>query len=255
MADNENEETMYPVLLSIGRVNIYTHGLMIALGAAIGGAVVYYLAKRRNLNTSTLFDTIVYSLLGGLVGARILYIILYPHQFNGILDMLAIWYGGLVSFGGIAIGLFIAWLILKSKNEPVYKWFDIGIIGLLAGWAVGRIGCLLNGDSVGIVSLSKIAVWGRIPTQIFESIWSLAVAGICFWLLMKKKTLPSGLIFWLGLGGYAFGRFIIDFFRDENKIFLSLRLGQIGSLSLFILAFIVIFFMMRTEKGSQNGDY
>jgi len=240
---------MYPILLSIGRVNVYTHGFMIALGAVLGGLVIYFLAKKDNLNIAILFDLIAYSLLGGLVGARLLYIVLYPSQFNGFWDMLAIWYGGLVSFGGLAVGLFIAWLFLKAKREPVYKWFDIGIIGLLGGWAIGRIGCLLNGDSLGIISASKIAIWGRLPTQLFESIWSLVVAGICFWLLAKKKALlPDGVIFWFGLGSYALGRFVIDFFLDENKIFLSLRPGQIGSLALFLLAFIIVFFMMRVGK-------
>jgi phosphatidylglycerol:prolipoprotein diacylglycerol transferase len=247
---------MYPILLSIGRVNIYTHGFMIALGAIVGGLVIYFLAKKDNLNIAILFDLIIYSLLGGFVGARLLYIVLYPHQFNGILDMLAIWYGGLVSFGGLAVGLFVAWLVLKAKKEPIYKWFDIGIIGLLVGWAIGRIGCLLNGDSLGILSVSKIAIWGRIPTQLFESFWSLVVAGICFWLLAKKKAiLPDGMIFWFGLGSYALGRFVIDFFLDENKIFLSLKPGQIGSIILFLLAFIIVLAMMRMRKEEPNADY
>ena len=130
------------------------------------------------------------------------------------------------------------------------KWFDIGIIGLFVGWAFGRIGCLLNGDSLGILSKSKIAIWGHLPTQIFESLWSVMIAILCFWLLRKKADLklPDGIIFWIGMGSYGLGRFIIDFFIDENKIFFFLKPGQIGSLVILIIAIIVIYFTMKAER-------
>lgn len=241
---------MYPILLSVGRINIYSHGLLIAIGAAIGGYFVYLMAKRRGLNTSILFDVIVYSLLGGLVGARLLYLILYPSQFSGFIAMISIWYGGLVSFGGIVVGLFIAWAILKAKKEPVAKWLDIGIIGLFIGWAFGRIGCFLNGDGLGIISQSKIAILGRIPTQIFESIWALLTALMCFYLLRKKSDfkLSDGAIFWIGIGSYGLGRFIVDFFLDENKFFLFFKPGQIGSLVFFLIALIISFYILRSER-------
>ncbi len=72
---------MYPVLFSIGRVNIYTHGLMIVIGAILGGLLIYYLAKRQEIAASLTFDLIIYSLIGGLLGARILYVLLYYDQF------------------------------------------------------------------------------------------------------------------------------------------------------------------------------
>lgn len=244
---------MYPILLSVGRINVYSHGLMIAIGAAIGGYLVYVLAKRRGLNTSILFDVIVYSLLGGLVGARLLYLILYPNQFSGFIAMISIWYGGLVSFGGIVAGLFIAWAILKAKKEPVSQWFDIGIIGLFVGWIFGRIGCLLNGDSLGIMSASKIAIWGRIPTQIFESILAMLITILCLWLLRKKADLklPDGLIFLIGIGTYGLGRFIIDFYLDENNFFLFLNTSQIGSIILFLIALIITFYILKSKRKEE----
>lgn len=241
---------MYPILFSIGSVHIYTHGLLMVIGATFGGFVIYLLAKQKRYNTSFLFDLLVYSFLAGLIGARILYVILYFNQFANFKEILLIWYGGLVSYGGIIGGLLVAYLILKAKRENIYKWFDIGIIGLLIGWAFGRIGCLLNGDSYGILSSSKIAIWGRIPTQVFESIWVVVLATGLYWFSTRKNSsnLPTGFIFLTGIGAYSLGRFVIDFWRDENKFLLGLKVGQLGSLIVLIGSVVIIYLLVNKRK-------
>lgn len=245
---------MYPILFSIGKINVYTHGLMIVIGSVIGGYILYYLVKKRQLDTQFMFDLIVYSLLGGIIGARLLYIIIYYYQFSSPLEMLYIWYGGLVSYGGIAGGLLVAWLILKKRKQNIWQWFDVGIIGLLVGWAVGRIGCLLNGDSVGMITNSKITIWGHLPTPIFESIWCLIIAGVCYYLLNNrdKYKLFDGYIFWTGVGLYGLGRAVIDYFRDENSLLWFFKSGQIGGL---IILFVAVFMILIIKgKGNTNAN-
>ncbi len=244
---------MYPIILSFGRFNIYTHGLMIAIGAVCGGMIIYWLAKRKGEDTSFLFDVLIYSLLAGLIGARILYVIIYYNQFANWKEIFQIWYGGLVSYGGIAAGLITAWIFLKLKKKSVARWFDLGIIGLMIGWAVGRVGCFLNGDCLGIVSSSKIAIWGRIPTQLFESIWALIIALGCFLLLGRKAklNLSDGTIFWIGLGGYALGRFVIDFFRDEVALLWVFKAGQIASLIVLFTTLVILWFNLRRRNRAS----
>jgi phosphatidylglycerol:prolipoprotein diacylglycerol transferase len=223
---------------------------MMVLGVVAGGFVVYAIARKQNLNTGFLFDLIVYSLLFGILGARVLYVILYHNQFADVKEMLFIWFGGLVSYGGMAGGLLCAYLMLKQKKENVYKWFDIGIIGINLGWAIGRIGCLLNGDSYGLLSSSKIAIWGRFPTQLFETFWCLLVS-IGLYLIYNNKDkfkLPDGVIFYLGLALYAIGRFVIDFWRDENIILIGLKAGQIGSLIILIISALLIVKLIKNRK-------
>lgn len=245
---------MYPIIFSIGRVNIYTHGVMIALGAIVGGLAIYFIAKRKDYNNEYhveyVFDLVVFSLLGGIIGARILYVILYFNQFTSYKEMFFIWYGGLVSFGGMIGGFLTAWLILRSKKEPILKWFDLGIIGLLIGWAFGRIGCLLSGDSFGVLTSSWIAIWGRIPTQIFESVWVLICAGVLYLLLRKKEDwrLLDGTIFLSGIGLYALGRFVIDFFRDEPILFHFFHASQWGSLLIFITIVIILSQLLKKRN-------
>ena len=228
----------YPILFHIGKINFYTHGLMMVLGAALGGVILYNLAKRDNKRTDFIFDLVIYVILGGLVGARILYLILYYNQFAGFREMLMIWYGGLVSYGGLIGGFTVAYFVIRAKKENILGWFDIGSIGLFAGWAIGRIGCFLTNDSLGVASNSILAIGGRLPVTLFESVWSLvvAVAGYLLWRIRDKVRLPEGAIFLVTIGLYALGRFVIDFFRQEDVFFLGLKAGQVGSLAVFIIA-------------------
>lgn len=247
---------MYPIALHISRLNIYTHGVLIAIGAIVAGLALYKIAKKQNYRTDFIFDLIVFSLFGGIIGSRILYIILYHNQFASFKEMLYIWNGGLVSFGGIIGGLAVAYFLLRSKKESFVKWFDLGIIALMIGWAFGRIGCLLNGDSYGIISLSKINIWGRIPTQLFESIWSLLIAVLCYLTLrfQEKWRLPDGVIFLEGIGLYSLGRFVVDFWRDEPEVFWFLKAGQIGSLVILIISIVVILILIKTGRSSNGSN-
>lgn len=237
---------MYPILFSIGRVHIYSHGLLMVIGALVGGILIFYLARQENLRRDFLFDLLVYGLLAGLLGARIAYVIVYFHQFTSFQDMFFIWDGGLISYGGMLGGLLLAYWFLKTKKENIWRWFDLGVIGLLAGWAFGRIGCLLNGDSYGIISSSHLAIWGRIPTQLFESIYCIILAATLYLIYRKKDelNLPDGFIFLKGIGAYALGRFIIDFWRDEEIFAFHLKAGQLSSLVIFILVMIIVYRLM-----------
>jgi len=249
---------MHPILFRIGQVNFYTHGLMIALGALVGGWVIYLLAKKEKLPTKSLIDLLVYSLFLGVIGARIVYLILYYYQFSNWHEAFYIWYGGLVSYGGMIGGFLTAGLILKKRRQNILKWFDIGIIGMLIGWSLGKIGCFLSGDIVGIASGSKIAIDGQIPVSLLESGWALVLALILIYLFIAKKDFfarfRDGLIFFLGIGGYALGRFIIDFTRADNIFILSLKAGQIASLVVLLISIMAIIYIFMKSKGASHAQ-
>lgn len=243
---------MYPILFSIGQVNFYTHGLLIAIGCLAGGYVIYYLAKKESLPNKFLFDLLVLSLLLGIVGARLTYVIIYYYQFENWHDMFFIWYGGLVSFGGIFLGFLMAALILKRKKQDILHWFDLSMIGLLIGWAFGRVGCLLSGDVLGVNSTSALSIWGTLPIALFEAVWSLIVAGILFYFYTVKRSLiqkfANGFVFFLGIALYSIGRFLIDFYRQEDIIYF-LRGGQIASLIIFAGAVIILIIKYLRRKN------
>jgi phosphatidylglycerol:prolipoprotein diacylglycerol transferase len=243
MGDNWIRGHMYPIIWSFGPINIYSHGLMMALGALIGGVLLYFLARRKNLPTYFILDLILFSMLAGLVGARLLFFLLYLNQFDHWYEVFFVWWGGLVSFGGLFAGLLTAALYLKNKQQSVWQWFDLSIAGILVGWAIGRVGCFLTGDVMGI---------NNYPVTLAESGWCLVAAGLCLALIFQKRwTLKPGMIFSIGLGLYGLGRLIIDFLREENIIFWRLNLNQWGDI--LVLALAIIFFFIIMKKGFLGG--
>ena len=228
---------MYPIIYSFGLIKIYSHGLMMVLGIIFGGFILYQFIKKEKMRTDLVMEILIYSVLAGFLGAKLLFIILYSNRFDNIFYLIN---GGMVSFGGMAGGLVATILVLKNKKQNILKWLDISSIALMLGWAIGRIGCFLNGDSLGIPTLSILGIWGRFPTPLFESMWLLLISGVCFWLYQKNKNrwLP-GTIFSLAIGLYGFGRFFIDSVKDESIWFWQLKYGQIGALILIISALLI----------------
>jgi len=251
---------MYPILFSLGRINFYTHGIFIALGALLGGGIIYYLAKKEKLPTTFLIDILIYSLLAGLIGERLAYVVTYYYHFGNWQEMFLPQFGGLVSFGGILFGFLVAGMLLWRRRKNILKWFDIGIIGLLVGWTIGKIGCLLSGDTPGISYVGKIAIGGQLPVALFEAIWCVLVAGLLFSLIIKRKNilarLPDGFLFLSGLFGYFLGSFILDFWRQDtipSMIFWHLKAGQWASIVVLLGILFFYFVHPKIKKGAQNA--
>lgn len=247
---------MYPILFSIGNLNFYTHGLMVAVGSLIGGGLIYYLARKKNFNTKFLLDLLILSLFVGIIGARITYIIAYYHQFINWTEMLLLWQGGMVSFGGIAFGFIFAFFYLKRKNENPLSWFDIGIISFLFGWGIGRVGCWLTNDTPGLFSVGRLAIFNQIPVALFEASWSIIIGFVLLFLYLKKGRIlamfSSGFYFWLGMFLLMVGRFVIDFWRDDVIVLWVFSFGQIAS-GLTILAISVYLYLtIRKVRRRKN---
>lgn len=240
---------MYPILFSIGNVHFYTHGFFVALGILLGAFLVEYLAKKEKLETKNFFDNIVYVILIGLVGARLTYAVLYFNELTSFWQIFAIWQGGMVSYGGFLFGFLAFLYFFRESKDEFIEWLDLGILGLMLGLGIGRIGCFLNGDSGGVASSSFLAIRGFFPTQLLESIWCfiLVVFGYVLW----RKSKKPGLVFPVILGLYGLGRFLIDFSRQETTVFWHLKSGQIADIVLIVVAFIVY---LLFKKGRKNEN-
>lgn len=245
---------MYSILFSFGGFNIYSHGVMIILGAFFGAWLLKYLLSGKKVSSIFLLELVLVSFIGGIIGARLLYFILYFNQFSGFWDFFKLWQGGMVSFGGALGGILVAVWFLRKNKQNVLEWLDLAIAPLLLGWSIGRIGCFLNGDSFGVATLSKLSIWGYFPTPLWESIWLVVAAVICLIILKRKNkfVLASGIIFNLGLALYGFGRFFIDYFKAEPVWFLGLKYGQIGSAMVLALAIIMILVILYYHRYKTN---
>ncbi len=230
---------MHPVIWSVGKINIYSHGLLVAVGVIAGGILLYFSARRK-IPTDLIPGLIFWALTGALVGARLLYFVLYFEAFNRWYELFFLWQGGLVSFGGLAGGLVTAAFYLKYKKQSVWLWFDATAAPFFLGWAIGRVGCFLTGDVSGYVPL-------------YESALSLGITVLVLIFTLGQKTLfKTGLIFAFSLGLYGLGRFMIDFIRDDDLLW-QLKLSQIGDLSTVIIAIILVFILYLKWERRAHG--
>ncbi|HOX40643.1 MAG TPA: prolipoprotein diacylglyceryl transferase [bacterium] len=246
---------MYPVLFTIKGFNFYTHGLLAVLGIVAATGILFLLAKKGKLSTVYLLDNMIYSVLFGIIGARIAYYFLYPDQFSSFKEILYLWEGGLVSYGGFVLGLIALILLWRWQKEPVLEWLDLLAIAFSLGLFLGRLGNVFAGELGGKTTISSLSMNGVIPVTLYEAILVLCIYLFLFLIfILKKEVLRNGFLLSLFLILYGFGRLIIDFFREEKDVLWTLSAGQLASL-VFGVTGLIIFMLIfpRLKKRTQHG--
>jgi len=214
---------VYPVLFRIGSFDITSFGVMVALGALAGLLVFRNELRRANLPDAAI-DAAVYGLVGGLVGAKLLYV--FEHLHESSFWALALDRGGMSWFGGFVGGVLAGLLMIRMKRWPTLAVLAAATPALAVGQMLGRIGCFLVGDDYGRATSLP---WGvafpqglpptmeRVhPTQLYEAAF-LALLG---WILVRWRR--RGVADRVVLGRYlvlagAF-RFALEFVRVNVRV-------------------------------------
>ncbi len=253
--------------ISLGPLTIQVWGLFVSLGAVAALILSLYLAKKRKLEDQIIWDLFVWLLIGGIIGARIFYVVYYdPGLFySDPFEMFRIWHGGASSLGGF-IGAFAALLIYTRKRKISFSGFkpyaDILAISLWLGWAIGRIGCFMIHDHPGKLSDFFLAInfagGSRHDLGLYEAIFSLVVFGMTIILYRVFREVKPGRTFFWSFVIYGVGRFFLDFLRAtdlswSDPRYLSLTPAQWG-ISVFFMLTISVFLrrILRAWKTLKN---
>jgi len=148
---------MYPQLFKLPflDVTVKSYGLMMVIGFMAAVTVIRRLSRSFTPDPQLITNAALYALIGGVVGARLFYVIHYLAEFEGAWHkVFAIWEGGLELLGGVVLAVTIILLYLAYHKLPMRRYLDALAVGLLLALALGRIGCFLNG-----------CCWGR-PTSL-----------------------------------------------------------------------------------------
>ncbi len=263
-------------LFHIGPLSISPFGVMLVLAFLASYLQLRWGFRFQGIGDDEDASTVVFwAGLGGILGGKIYYAILYG-DWRLILDRAGIvWYGGLL--GGALLVLWTLW----RRGLPLPKALDAAAPGLALGYAVGRIGCLLVGDDYGrptdlpwglafkeglppttagylrgqfgvelpsgIADSELIAVH---PTQLYETLAGLLIWGITWWLLRRNVARP-GLVFLATLALLSCERFAVEFVRLKDDRFLGpLTLAQAISLALLVL---VLFLSWRLRPWRRKN--
>jgi phosphatidylglycerol:prolipoprotein diacylglycerol transferase len=249
---------MFPEILKIGPLTIYSYGLMAAIGFLLGGYLLERELARVGRNKELAGTIIIAAIIGGIVGSKIYFLIENPslvkEDFFGTVFSGAglVWYGGLL--GGL---LAVTWWIRK-KGLPFLLVGDLLAPLLLMGQGMGRIGCFLSGD--GCYGPPSDVPWAmsfpngviptleRVhPTPLYDALLLFSLF-LVLWSIRKKEFRPGTLF---GLFGMFMGaeRFFTEFFRTNARdIFGVLTQAQFFSIILFICGLGLIIYVNKFKK-------
>ncbi|MEF8787513.1 MAG: prolipoprotein diacylglyceryl transferase [Planctomycetota bacterium] len=270
---------MHPHLFHIplpwgGTATVASYGAMMMLGFL----VCLYLLSRRGpafgLSSETLFDIAIAALIGGVVGARIYYIIYAWDYFAAHpAQIVRIDKGGLVFYGGVAGGTAGVLLFTYLKELPLRRTADV-FAGLLPlGHAFGRMGCFLNGCCYGKVTQSWLGMRfppesaayrdmvrrGLLessaamtpplhPTQLYAVGYNLAIFGVLSWLLWNRRR--EGDVVWTYLAVYGVARFLNEFLRNDQAAVAS----GLTTAQLVCIAFVIVGGTMLLKSWTREPD-
>ncbi len=268
---------MYPVLIEIFGIKIYTYGVLVALGALIAYWLLLRFARREAMNPNHVENTLLLALFLGIVGGRISYVIEHPEQVQSIKDILSIWNGGMDFFGGLAGGVMGALIGIVKYRLPFWKTADMAVVALSIAHAIGRLGCTsagccygkpfpVDGSTLPGLHLSdKFPFFYMVfppgavappymplyPTQLMEFV-GLFVIFLALLLAYRKKPF-DGFVFSLYMLLYGFLRFVLEFYRGVTPPIqgIGLTWNQLVALAMIVTSVVLALWLLR-EKAHEK---
>ncbi len=243
---------MHRVLFNIGNLTVYSYGVFLALGFIAATIVARQRLAETFRNPDIILDLVLAAVVGGIVGARLCYIIgHWSYYMANKGEILKLNMDGLVFYGGLLLGFVLAVLVGRWRNVRFWEVMDLGGLSVPLALGIGRIGCLLNGCCYG---KQTSLPWGitypattglagpRHPTQVYELILDVALFAFLWW--KRDSWERDGTSFWLFVMGYAAIRFTMEFFREHTLASAALTF-QMVSVGLFRGAGVVLLFRYR----------
>lgn len=245
---------MYPELLHIGPLTIYTYGFMMATAFLVCYLILKYEIKKRGDDPEIASNIIFWGAIGGIVGAKIFYMVEFYQDF--LQDPLGMIFSGagLVFHGGLVGGTIAVILVIRHAKKPLGEYADIIGPILLVGQGIGRIGCFFAGCCHGIACnlpwavtfphASPPADYPVHPTQLYETIINFTM----FFVLVKfvrPRLKKSWMTFAIYLMIAGLERFLLEFIRVNPKVAWGLSSAQFTSMGIFIAGLILLIILLN----------
>ncbi len=266
---------MQPVLFELPGwgIKVHAYGVMMLLGCAGALWITVWRARRERLSVTSVYELATWLFLGGVIGARALFVIQHPETIHSASDLVRSWDGGNIFYGCIMGGLTGSLLYWWRHPFPFWPMADAVAPALAVGITLGRIGCFLNGCCYGAVTDVPWAVrfpaqshaWlaqveqGNLPlaaeaslpvhpTQLYAAFSGLAI------LIALSVRFPhrrrDGEIMALLMVLYAATRWPIESLRgDEPALFAGMTLSQTISVGLLLGGLLVWAVQLRQPAG------
>ncbi len=271
---------MRPILFVIPGTGIQVHsyGVMIFAACAAALMTAVWGARRQKVSENSVYELATWLFLGGVIGARVVYVAFHLDTIHAPVDILRSWQGGNVFYGCILGGFTGSMLYWVRRPFPFWKMADVAAPAVAIGAAVGRIGCFLNGCCDGAVCSLPWAVrfpagshaWARQinaglidpsapaslpvhPTQLYAALAGFLIVALLVAYYPRQRR--QGEIMALLMILYPLTRWPIEALRgDEPALFAGMTLSQNISLGLLVGG-IAVWILLKPGAFTQSSRW
>lgn len=241
------------------------------LGAVV---VAYFLimneSKRQKVKTDFVFNMMFWTIIFGIVGARLYYVAFsFADYKDNLVEIFQIWKGGLAIHGGLLAGLITVLLYCKKYKVNTIRILDICSPALLIAQGIGRWGNFFNFEAYGSITtyetLQKMKIIPgfiidnmyingsyRLPMFYFEFLACL-LGFIIILFIRRRKYVKIGQVFSFYLIWYGIARFFIEIFRNDSLMVGNLKMAQVVSVAMVIFG--VVLFIVKQRKPILEDLY
>ena len=266
----------HPFQFNIGPLQFTGFGIAVVLGFVVAQMISQEEMARRGHDPAPIADMIFGAVVGGLLGAK-LYFVIVLRNWDALFSR-----GGFVFWGGLIGGAIGVLLIARHKKVPLWRTLEVGAPALAAAYAIGRTGCWDVGDDYGRPWTGPLAVqfpegappstagimareFGQRfppgtdpnsviavhPTQLYEVTMALVMFAILW--RMRRHRHAEGWLFGVYCVLAGIERFIVEFFRAKDDVLpIGLTVAQLIALAAITLG-VVLLYSRRTARESVVG--
>ncbi len=270
---------MFPEILKIGSIAIRSYGLMLAMSVLLGVYYVYRMSRKRGYDFDRLFSLAYILVFGGIIGARLGYVLFHLEEFEGHwlntinpfgTDQIGI--AGLNLYGGVVLAVILAYLYMRWRKMPILQSLDIFAPTVGLGLAITRIGSFLNGccfctptdlpwgvtfptGSIPYYTFGDHAIH---PAQLYSSLYGLFLFLFLHW--RSNHKMFDGQIVGLLFMIEAMFRYAIEYVRYyEGEMHIHFfgmypTYNHLISIALFILGLGIYITQYRKYKTTHQGQ-
>jgi phosphatidylglycerol:prolipoprotein diacylglycerol transferase len=250
-----------PIIFSFGHLMVRWYSLIVMSAILIGVWLAGREAARRGFKLEEIYDKAFWIVLAGLIGARLFHVIdHWPDEFAANpVRALYVWEGGLAIWGGVVGGLIAGAIVARVRGWQLSRLLDAAAPGLVLAQAVGRVACIITGDSVGratagpfgLAYTSPNAMVPQLgvfytPTPVYEILMNLGIFAVVW--KLRARRLPDGALFLIYLLLYSTGRFIVTFWSSYQIVALRLNQAQLVSLAALLVGLPWLMVLLRRPQ-------
>ena len=236
------------------------------------------MAYKWKMDLNKMLDVLIYGTFGGIIGARIYYVLFdWGSYKDDLLSVFKLWEGGLAIYGGLIGGLIAAYITCKFNKLNFYNLLDLAGMSFLIGQGIGRWGNFTNQEAFGTNSDLPLGMWSEKvadylyknqaafleqgivvdpmkpvhPTFLYESVWCL-LGFLVLYIVCKKARKFSGQIILMYGVWYGAGRFVFEGLRTDSLYIWNTNIRMSQLLSLLLVLFCLVLLIVKLIKYTKH---